>query len=251
MPVFSDYAKFYDDFYQTKAYGEECDFLEQIFTLHAFDNINDILDIGCGSGGHLLHLAERGYRVEGVDQSENMLALARDKLTAHEVALHNSDIRELRLDNRFDAIISMFDVINYFVNNEDLSAAFRTASTHLKPKGVFIFDSWFGPAVFSTPPTDRCREVNRNTERIIRFSSIDLDPVEQVVQVQFTVWRVVGNSIEDEVLETHLMRPLFVQEVALIAERCGLELVAACPFMNLTARLTTQDWKACFILRKG
>ena len=77
MTVFGSYAQFYDILYQDKDYEAECDFLEQIFDRYAPGPVRTILDLGCGTGGHTLPLARRGYEVVGVDRSEKMLAEAR------------------------------------------------------------------------------------------------------------------------------------------------------------------------------
>ena len=79
MAVFGSYAQFYDSFYRDKDYAGECDFLEQMFSRHATATVREILDLGCGTGGHVLRLLERGYDVSGVDRSEEMLASARHK----------------------------------------------------------------------------------------------------------------------------------------------------------------------------
>ena len=79
MSVFGDYAQFYDSLYQEKDYDIECDFLEKIFTHYAQSPIVSILDLGCGTGGHAIPMAHRGYQVTGVDLSKEMLAQARQK----------------------------------------------------------------------------------------------------------------------------------------------------------------------------
>jgi len=64
------YAGTYDALYQDKDYEAECDFLQQVFARYAQAPIRAILDLGCGTGGHALPLARRGYALTGVDRSE-------------------------------------------------------------------------------------------------------------------------------------------------------------------------------------
>ena len=73
MAVFgSDYASAYDALYHDKDYERECDFLEAIFRKYS-KKVKTILDLGCGTAGHALILARRGYEVVGVDRSVTML----------------------------------------------------------------------------------------------------------------------------------------------------------------------------------
>ena len=257
VPVFDNvYAGAYDTLYQDKDYEAECDFLEQIFARYAQSPIRTILDLGCGTGGHALPLAERGYTVTGVDCSETMLSEARHK--AQTLALDfglrtpdfvASDIRTLDLGRTFDAVIAMFAVISYQTTNEDLAAAFRTARRHLKPDGLFMFDCWFGPAVLAQKPTDRYKIVERDGERIIRFATPTLDVLGHTIQVDYKVLRIEDNRVLDEADESHRMRFLFSQEIEHYLSGAGLKLMKLCPFMALEQDVTEQDWNITVVSR--
>ena len=53
MTVFGSYAHFYDTLYQDKDYEAECDFPEQVLACCAQAPIRTILNLGCGTGGHI------------------------------------------------------------------------------------------------------------------------------------------------------------------------------------------------------
>lgn len=157
MTIFRDYAYFYDALYEDKNYKKECQFLEKIFEEYASGKIRTILDLGCGTGGHTLILAEKGYKVAGIDLSEEMLEISRKKARKGELNIEfiEGDIRNIELGQKFDAVISMFAVVSYQITNEDLISTFKVALKHLKKNGLFIFDAWFGPAVLTQKPSDR------------------------------------------------------------------------------------------------
>jgi len=246
MAVFGAYAQFYDALYQDKDYAAECDFLEQIFARYAQAPIRTILDLGCGTGGHALLLAGLGYNVTGVDCSAKMLACAQAKAAAFEGSnmptFQHSDICTLDLGQTFDAVIAMFAVISYQTTNEDLMAALRTARQHLEPGGLFVFDSWFGPAVLTQKPTDRYKVVERDGERIIRFASPTTDILHHTVRVDYKILRLKDGQVLEEVDESHNMRFLFPQEVTHYLNETGFRVKKLCPFLRLADELRERDW---------
>ena len=92
------------------------------------------LNLGCG-GGHVDYTLKKYFDLTGVDQSEAMLELAR-KLNP-EINYVRGDMRDVRLDNLFDAVI-VHDAISYMLTEDDLKRVFETAFLHLKPGGIFM-----------------------------------------------------------------------------------------------------------------
>ncbi len=183
-----EYAHVYDYLYQDKDYKKECDFLEDIFKKHN-KKIDTILDLGCGTGSHAIILAERGYKVSGVERSKEMLAYARRKIknAGFKIALYKSSIQDLNLNKTFDAVISMFAVMSYQIGNYEVALACKKARQHLKQGGVFIFDAWNGFAVSADPPTYRVKEVINRDERIIRFTKPEFNLLHHTVDINFKV----------------------------------------------------------------
>jgi SAM-dependent methyltransferase len=248
--AFEVYAQYYDALYLEKDYEAECEFVEGLFQRYGVGPLlRNILDLGCGTGGHVLPLARRGYQVTGVDRSPEMLRVARQKAAEAGLAPEfvEGDIRDLALGREFDAVISMFAAVGYQTTNDDLVRALRTARRHLTPGGLFVFDVWFGPAVLAQRPSDRYRIVERGDERIVRFAHPELDIVAQVVRVNYVVWHVREGRLLQEVEETHPMRFFFVQEVAHYLETSGFQLLHACPFMAPDRALTDQDWNMAVV----
>ena len=242
--VFEKYADYYDTFYAEKDYEAECDFLEKILQGHATRPVRHILDLGCGTGGHALPLARRGYSLTGVDRAPGMLELAREKAGRAGLAVDfvEGDLRQVDVGRTFDAVISMFAVMSYQTTNRDLANAIRTARRHLEPGGLFVFDAWFGPAVLTERPMDRYRIVESGHERIVRFAHPELDLVAQTVKVNYKVLCLRGARVVDEVDEVHVMRFLFAQEIIGFLEAEGFRLSNMCPFMELDRPLTERDW---------
>ena len=104
-----------------------------------------LLDVACGTGRHLEYLL-RWFAVEGVDLSDAMLRIARDRLP--EVPLHRLDMRAFDLGKTFDAVICMFSAIAYATAESDLHLALKAFASHLNPGGAVIVEPWIQPGDF-------------------------------------------------------------------------------------------------------
>jgi len=133
------YAGVYDLLYHDKNYDAECTLIEQIFETYGNGAVRTVLDLGCGTGNHLLPLAQRGYEVVGADQSESMLEQARrkaaERLRDGSGIFRRDDIFCVDLGRDFDVVLLMFAVWGYQLENGDGLCTLRTARKHLRPGG--------------------------------------------------------------------------------------------------------------------
>ncbi len=96
--------------------------------------VNTLLHLGCGAGGHD-HTFKRYFKTTGVDISESMLEIAKNRNP--EVRYINGDMRTVRLSEKFDAI-AIPDSIGYMTSTEDLKKALKTAYYHMRAGGVLL-----------------------------------------------------------------------------------------------------------------
>jgi ubiquinone/menaquinone biosynthesis C-methylase UbiE len=96
------------------------------------DGSGELIDLGCGGGSFAVTLAERGWRVTGVDISDDQLRLARDR----GVDVVRADAGDLPFeDAAFDAAVSVFT----HTDMDDFAAAVRELARVLRPDGVFVY----------------------------------------------------------------------------------------------------------------
>ena len=93
-----------------------------------------LLDLGVG-GGHVLSHLTSDFECTAVDLSPDMLALSQGLNPG--VEHHAGDMRDIRLDQTFDAVL-VHDAASYLLTEQDLKETFRTAACHLRPGGVLL-----------------------------------------------------------------------------------------------------------------
>ena len=126
------YSDFYDIFNKYRNYNRETRFI-----LNIAKNKKYLLDLGCGTGTHLNILENLGYKVTGIDKSINMVELSKQKVKSN---IYNMDILDFKLDEKYDAIISMHSVFNHLKGYNEFEKALKNALDHLNEKGVMIID---------------------------------------------------------------------------------------------------------------
>lgn len=253
MSVFQNiYANQYDTLYTEKDYNAECDLIEKVACKFG-DRPATLLDIGCGTGSHVLELARRDYSCTGIDMSADMLEIAERKTT--ESSLTNmpnwivGDARNFKADGPFDMAIMMFAVISYLTTNDDLLSALRNIRRHLAPGALFMCDFWYGPAVLAVRPNERVRVLDTPNGQTIRAASTSVDSFYQTADVSFRLWNIEDDKFSGETQETHKMRYLFPQEFKMMLETCGYESLSMTEFPSLEQRLGDDSWNALSVAR--
>ena len=247
--AFTYIGKYYDIIYADKNYEKECDFLEKIFRKYSKSIPRKILDVGCGTGGHAISLAKRGYEITGIDVSEIMIDTAKEKIrkSGVDTDFYVMDLRELRLNKKFDACIAMFAVMDYLTKNKDITRALFNIRQHLKDRSLFVFDFWYGPAVLTILPSPRMKIVEKEGLRVIRFAEPNLDTFRHICEVNFYLIVLKENIVVYEGKEKHTVRFYFPEEIKYYLEEKGFQLLKLCPFLDLNAKPTENTWNVTAI----
>ena len=243
---FSLYSKYYDVLYLDKNYLLE---VEYVIDLLVKNNVpgKKIVEWGCGTGKHGSLLANHGYHVHGVDLSADMIAQAAQ---GNGFTCEQGNILNKKIDSKFDAIISMFHVVSYQTENDELELLFINANDHLRNGGLFIFDVWYTPAVYSQQPTTRVKRVNSNSIEVTRIAEPTIYSERNCVAVDYTVYlKDISTGVIESFSESHLLRHFSVPEIKFLAQKNGFKVLNSEEFLSKN-KLSTKTWGACFILKK-
>lgn len=98
-----------------------------------------VCEIGCGTGRMTRLLADAGYDMIGIDNSEGMLSVARDE-GGEGILYLLQDMRDFELYGTVAAAVCFLDGVNHLTGRGDLDACFSLVHNYLDPDGVFFFD---------------------------------------------------------------------------------------------------------------
>ena len=211
--------------------------------------IKSILEVGCGTGNHAKYFCSAGYRVVGIDSSESMISEASVKRFKN-FTTQQGKIANFSGNIKFDAVVSLFHVISYLENGEELQQSFLNIYQHLKIGGLFVFDVWHTPAVQNLGIENRVKTIDNDLFNITRKGkSKHLECSERVqIHYQFIVKDKITKAICSWT-EEHTLRHFNNLEIGQLANFCGFEVLK---IEELTSKKQPDSttWSVCYVLRK-
>jgi len=208
---FSRFARFYDQFMQRYVdYPGWVNYVLKIFKRFRVSP-RQVLDLACGTGIPTIILAERGYRVIGVDRSRAMLAVLLEKRGNLPIEVVCADIRDFVLAQPVDAAISLYDSINYLLTEEDLVRCFECVQRALVNSGIFVFDM---NTVFGLERHWGTRTITRETPELISIWQCRFEPKTRISRLHLVFWeKMPDGSPGEKYEEVHEERAYSQEEV--------------------------------------
>ena len=141
MSSYCDFAYIYDSLMADADYDGRSEYILKLFRKYG-KKPTLLLDLACGTGEFSLRLKEKGIDVIGVDMSEDMLSIAREKAMDK-----NTDLlflcqkaEELDLYGTVDGAICCMDSLNHITDLRNLKKAIKKVSLFLEKGCLFVFD---------------------------------------------------------------------------------------------------------------
>ncbi len=219
---YQGFAQLYDALTFDVDYENIASFIHEILQKHGIKS-GLVLDLACGTGTLTLALAQRGYEMLGVDLSEDMLSVARQKEGAEGILFLNQSMDDFELYGTVDAIVCVLDSINYLTEPEALLKTFRLCANYLNPGGILIFDVnseyKFSSVLGNQTYTYETDEIFYNWEN-------EYDPESRLCDLYLTFFCLEESGLYRRVDEVHTQRAYADSELKDALEKAGLTLVA-------------------------
>lgn len=189
-----------------------------------------VLELGCGTGRVLLHLARAGYQVTGVDLSLAMLEIARAKAEAaglmKRIALIAGDYGEVALGGPYRFACTVMNTFLHLPNQAAQVQALKHWREHLAPGGLLLIDVLHpDPATLSgldgrlefwgtwQDPT--------SGHTVMKFLSRTVDPARQTLHVRHIYDEIAADGQLLRTQATYDLRYIGRFEAELLLEKAG------------------------------
>lgn len=139
LSIYYELAEYYDIIDAKHVnYNKRCDFM--VSTFKKYGNVKKILDLGCGTGNLAIILKKRGYDVVGLDLSEKILDVARQKAEREGLVIKfvQGDMRQIEIEQKFDAVVSV-GTFEHLLTDDDVRRTLKGVWRSLVEGGLFIF----------------------------------------------------------------------------------------------------------------
>ena len=139
--AYNEFAYFYDEFNEDADYQALFQAVKEQLHSHGIQD-GIVVDLGCGTGDLTLMLSQAGYDMIGVDLSEEMLAVLREKAAELEIPdllLLNQNLLDLDLFGTIRSAVSTFDTFDHIGPLPMFETAIEKAAFFMEMDGVFLF----------------------------------------------------------------------------------------------------------------
>jgi len=225
-------AELYDQVVPYRA-RQDIDF----FVGAARDGGGPVLEVGCGTGRVLIPTARAGIEITGLDLSQNMLRVCRQRLLSEpeavqaRVRLELGDMRQFDLERRFNLVTLPFRPFQHLTMVEAQLSCLTSIHRHLVEGGRLIldlFNQWLEALVQDNAGQEMGEEPEFTTpdgRRVVRRHRIvSRDVANQTSQVELIYYVTHPDGRAERLVHAFSMRHLFRFEAEHLLVRCGFGL---------------------------
>lgn len=190
-----------------------------------------ILDIGCGTGRVMFHLAQEGYTVAGIDSEEAMLERAKFRLDAFpfirdRLTFYHADVLTFDLEQRFKLVLLSYNSLMHFHEQADQLALLRRLRQWIEPDGLLVVDLPNAGETFATQDSDaitleRTFVEPESGHMVMQQAVSYLDRVQQLMEVTWLYDEINEDGVVTRTVAPVIFRYFFYPEVALLLRAAG------------------------------
>jgi len=223
-----------------------------------------VLELACGTGRLTIPMAQVGADVVGVDVMESMIEQANAKKVQlfpaeqERVEFLVGDMRSLRLNRKFKAVIIGFNTLMHLIDDKDMADTLETVREHLDDDGKFFLDLNVPlPSLsLSQDPEARIDPEQmidpRDGRRFVVTENNQYDARQQIQLLKFFYQEVDqdGKKVGDEFSHTLRLRVIYPRELDLWLKNAGFEIVEDWDDFDKTTPFTAEGGRRVLVLQK-
>lgn len=239
MEAYKSFAQVYDLFMDNIDYQAWSRYVMELLEENGITN-GLLLDLGCGTGSMTELLSAAGFDMIGVDSSEEMLESAMEKKqrSGQEILYIQQDIRKFELYGTVRAVVSICDVINYILKEDELLEVFRLVNNYLDPGGIFIFDL---NTVYKYQEIMGENTIAENRGEGSFIWDNYYDPEEMINEYDLTLFIPEQDSRYRKYEELHYQRAYPLDTIQELLKTAGMELISVYDAFSHEAPLSSSE----------
>lgn len=212
-----NYSSIYDYMYGIDRYKKDVQTILNIFADYDEINFNTLLEIGCGTGGHLKEWSKYFQKVIGYEPSKEMFELAKKHREIPNIKLKNGALCDVCEEPALaDLVVMNFNVVGYFLDSNNLLMGLRSLGTVLKEGCKIYLDYW--PEIDMNNYTAE-RVISLNKGFLRRIQTRDRIS-EDIVKIKFDFYE--GADFMDRVFKSeHIIKSYSHSEVRQLIYNAG------------------------------
>lgn len=275
MKAYTEFAYVYDKFMDNVPYDEWTAYLDSLLKEYGVKE-GLVLELGCGTGSVTRRLANLGYDMIGIDNSEDMLEIAREKeiealeesygeeyteenedsseeLSMDEYAPRilylNQDMREFELYGTVAAVVCICDGMNYITKEEELLTVFKLVNNYLDAGGLFVFDL---NTIYKYRNILGDTTIAENRDDCSFIWENYFHEKEMMNEYEVTIYKKVDSDEDEELYErfqeAHYQRAYELETVKKLLEEAGMEYVTS--YDAFTRNAPKEDSERIYVIAR-
>ena len=242
--MYNRFAYLYDELINDVNYKDWLDYYFKIFQRYGLKPKLG-LDLGCGTGNLTTLFADKGVEMTGIDLSEDMLMVAREKAEGRDILYLNQDMCEFELYGTVDFIVSSLDCINYITDKRELLKVMKLANNYLNPGGLFIFD--INTSYKLENITGNNTFILENDEVFCSWQN-EFDKKRKISDFYLTFFCKEGEKYQ-RFDEEHSQRAYSIEEISSVIENAGMKLLSVYDEMSFK-KPTSKSERVFFVAQE-
>lgn len=202
---------------------------------YALKQNGEILELGCGTGRVALALTKQGFRITGLDLSEQMLEIFRQKLDKQpelkdRISITHGNMACFRFDRKFSLIIAPYRAFQALTSDSDIQMSLKCIKEHLTDDGLFIINV-FNPYAkldesWCYPETVQWERLDENTGNyVVKTHWGDkIDTKNQIIYPHFAYYITDKNGKTTRITDDFKLKYYYRDQLISILEKAGLKI---------------------------